>query len=304
MENAVLILIFNRPDVAKRTFAEIAKAKPPRLYIACDGARENKNGEIELVNETRKIVDLVDWQCEVKTLFQEKNLGCGLAVSSAITWFFKHEEQGIILEDDCLPNQSFFGFCEELLEKYKNEERVATISGFNYQKTKRCEASYYFSDIFECVGWASWRNVWQNYFKLDVNELDENLILSIIENKPWSKDMKNYWTNAWHAMKEHKVSSWAWPFALCCMQHSLCSAISNVNLISNIGFGPEGTHTTEELDPSANTPTFEIQFPLSHPEKIETDFKADKYMHKIITRRRLINRIKRKLRKWLNLGVN
>jgi len=299
MKNAVLFLTFNRPDIAKRTFVEIAKAKPPRLYIASDGARENKNGETELVNQTRKIVDLVDWQCEVKTLFQEKNLGCGLAVSSAITWFFEHEEQGIILEDDCLPNQSFFLFCEELLEKYKNEERVANISGFKCIETKN-KFSYYFSDMIEIWGWATWRRAWLN-FKLDVNELDENAILSIIENKPWRKTMKNYWLKVWHDMKGYKINSWGWPFTFCCWLKGATSIISNVNLISNIGFGSNATHTSGESSPLANSLTFEMQFPLNHPEKIKTDLKTDWCFYKATSQISLKKRIKAKLRKLLNL---
>jgi len=300
VKNAVLFLTFNRPDIAKLTFAEIAKAKPSRLYIASDGARENKNGETELVNQTRKIVDLIDWDCEVKTLFQEKNLGCGLAISSAITWFFEHEEMGIILEDDCLPNQSFFIFCEELLEKYKNEEKVATISGFNCIKTKN-KFSYYFSDMIEIWGWATWKRVWQN-FKLDVNELDENTILSIIENRPWSKAMKNYWLNVWQCNKKHEINSWGYPFTFCCWLKNATSVIPKVNLISNIGFGSNATHTFENCSPLANfanSLTFEMQFPLNHPKKIETNFEADRCFYKSTAQISQKKRIKAKLKNFL-----
>jgi hypothetical protein len=296
MNNPVLFLVFNRPNVAKRTFAEIAKAKPPRLYIACDGARANKEGEAELVAQVRKITELVNWQCEIKTLFQNENLGCGLAVSTAITWFFKNEEQGIILEDDCLPNESFFQFCDELLEKYKDEKKVATVSGFNCQHSKkRGNGSYYFSDMIEVWGWATWRRAWQN-FKLDVNELDENVIFSIIEGKQWSKAMKNYWYNIWRLMKNKGVSSWGWPFTFHCWLENSTSIIPNVNLISNIGFGSDSTHTYNKLSPSANTPTFKIEFPLNHPEKVETNFEADEYFYKSFCCQRisLIKRIKRK----------
>ena len=118
LNTAVLFLVFNRLDTSKQVFQAISQAKPPRLYVAADGARVSKEGESEKVQAVRDyIMQNIDWKCEVKTLFRDENLGCKYAVSGAITWFFQNEEQGIILEDDCLPNQSFFWFCEELLER-------------------------------------------------------------------------------------------------------------------------------------------------------------------------------------------
>ena len=145
LKTAVLFLIFNRPDTTKQVFEAIRKSKPPRLYVAADGPRTDKSGEAEKVEQVRRIAMQVDWNCEVKTLFREENLGCGKAVSSAITWFFKNEEEGIILEDDCLPNQSFFWFCEELLERYRDDMRIMAVSGDNFQKgLARNEFIYYF----------------------------------------------------------------------------------------------------------------------------------------------------------------
>ena len=157
MTPAVLFIIFNRPETTQRVFDAIRLAKPTRLYIAADGPRENKTGEKELCEQARKIAQNVDWDCEVKTLFQKENLGCGKAVSHAISWFFENEDMGIILEDDCLPHQSFFKYCEELLEKYKNNDRIGIISGNNFQKKRKIGSfSYYFSDIVNIWGWATW----------------------------------------------------------------------------------------------------------------------------------------------------
>ena len=151
LKTAVLFLIFNRLDTTKQVFEEIRKAKPPRLYIAADGPRENKEGEKEKVGAVRKyVLENIDWNCEVKTLFRDKNLGCGKAVSQAITWFFENEEMGIILEDDCLPSQSFFWFCEKLLKKYNKEKRIMLITGTSYlfNEIERKE-DYFFQDMFQ-----------------------------------------------------------------------------------------------------------------------------------------------------------
>ena len=158
LKTALLFLVFNRPDTTRQVFEAIRRAKPPRLYVAADGPREGKFGEVERVEEVRIIATAVDWPCEVKTLFRDKNLGCKKGVSSAITWFFEQEEQGIILEDDCLPNRSFFYFCEELLNLYKQNEKIYMISGYNSQGQWRVESQdYFFSYLAGISARATWR---------------------------------------------------------------------------------------------------------------------------------------------------
>ena len=160
----VLFLIFNRPETTIQVFSAIKKAQPNRLYIAADGPRPEYPDEVNHCKIARTIATNVDWDCEVKTLFRDQNLGCRLAVSQAIDWFFEQEPEGIILEDDCLPNQSFFWFCKELLEKYRNETRIMHIGGTNFQFGKnRTNYSYYFSRYAHIWGWASWRREWKYY---------------------------------------------------------------------------------------------------------------------------------------------
>ena len=165
---AVLFLVFNRLDNTKQVFEAIRQSKPPRLYIAADGARKVKDGEEKKVKSVRDyILSNIDWKCEVKTLFQDQNLGCKMAVSGGIDWFFENEEMGIILEDDCLPSIDFFIFCEEQLNRYKEDLRIGHICGCNFQgNIKRGESDYYYSKLTHVWGWASWRRVWQHY---DIN---------------------------------------------------------------------------------------------------------------------------------------
>ncbi len=164
LQTAVLLLAFNRPDVTSRVFEVIMSVKPPRLYVAADGPRANRPDEFAKCSEVRAIVSKVDWPCEVKTLFQIENLGCKLAVSSAITWFFKQEEEGIVLEDDCLPSLSFFWFCQELLERYRHDTRIWQICGFNPVAAGNSQGEdYYFTKNGPVWGWASWRRAWSVY---------------------------------------------------------------------------------------------------------------------------------------------
>ena len=183
LQTAVLFLVFNRLDTTRRVFEAIRKAQPPRLYIAADGARVGKHGEAEKVQAVRDYtMKNIDWKCEVKTLFRDQNLGCKYAVSGGISWFFEQEEQGIILEDDCLPSQSFFWFCEELLERYADDEQIFIITGYNKQQRWHPEIyDYFFSNFGGIWGWASWRRAWA-HFDGDMKDLEYYANTNYFEN--------------------------------------------------------------------------------------------------------------------------
>lgn len=254
MYKPVLFLIFNRPDTTQRVFEAIRKAKPPRLYIASDGARNNKEGEREIVNEVRQyVLNHVDWECDVKTLFREENLGCRNSVSGAISWFFKNEKDGIILEDDCLPNQSFFKFCEELLDYYKDDKRIMHISGNQFVPDFKEEVSYYFAKIQHCWGWASWADRWI-YYGDDLKQYNDKNIAKF--SKDYSVQM--FWKDILEKMKKNQIDSWAyqWTFKII-EKNGLCINPSK-NLISNIGFGEKATHTSNPDHAFANLPTYDI----------------------------------------------
>ena len=167
LSTPVAFIIFNRPDTTARVFAEIAKARPPKLLVVGDGPRANRDGEADRVAEARAIIKNVDWPCEVLTNFSTPNLGCKKRVSSGIDWIFEQVEEAIILEDDCLPDPSFFQFCEEMLARYRHDDRIAMISGDNFLFGQvPVPESYYFSRYCHIWGWASWRRAWKDY---DVN---------------------------------------------------------------------------------------------------------------------------------------
>ncbi|GAA6764466.1 nucleotide-diphospho-sugar transferase [Flavobacterium johnsoniae] len=276
-ETPILFLIFNRIDTASRVFEEIKKQKPKFLYIAADGARKHIDGEYEKCRKTREIIiNNIDWDCEVKTLFRDENFGCGLAVSEAITWFFENVEQGIILEDDCLPHFSFFKYCEELLNKYKENESVFAIGGSNLQGGKQIgNASYFFSQYAYIWGWATWKRSWDLY-DFELKKLDEfknNKIINKVDNRAVFSD---YWISIFEQVKNKKIDTWDYQWNFCVWNNQGVTIVPNVNLISNIGFGEDATHTIEE-SPFDSMKTNEIA-EIIHPRKIKFNKNADKYI--------------------------
>ncbi len=272
----ILFLIFNRPEVTHKVFEEIKKQKPKFLFVAADGPRSNFQEDIEKCKICREIVlSNIDWDCEVKTLFRNYNLGCGRGVSQAISWFFENVEQGIILEDDCLPHPDFFSYCENLLNKYKDNENVYAISGNNFQNgIQRGNASYYFSNYVFVWGWASWRRAWKNY-DFQMNELGafkENNIINKIDNR---KVFRNYWFSIFEKTSKKEIDTWDYQWLFTIWRNRGLSIVPNVNLISNIGFGEDATHTLE-ISPLASIPTMNLGR-IIHPRKVRIDRKADSY---------------------------
>lgn len=269
----VVFLVFNRPDVTERVFERIREAKPEQLFVVADGARIDRPGESEKVAATRAITERVDWPCEVHRNYSEINLGCGRRVSSGITWAFEQVEEAIILEDDCLPHPSFFHYCAELLQRYRDDERVMTISGDNFQRgIRRGDASYYFSKYMHCWGWATWRRAWQHFapgidFWPDVRE-SGCLSAVCFDDKE-----REYWTGIFERVYTGEIDTWDYPWLLCIWMQSGLNALPNVNLVTNIGFGADATHTRGELS-DAVLPVADIG-PLTHPRFLCRNADAD-----------------------------
>jgi hypothetical protein len=292
---AVLFLVFNRLDTTKQVFEAIKEAKPPRLYIAADGARASKEGEAEKVSAVRDfILQNIDWDCEVKTLFRDENLGCKYAVSGAIDWFFKQEEMGIILEDDCLPSQSFFWFCEELLERYKGDMRVWNVGGYKHSYLKGNNYSYNFSRFTQIWGWASWANRWKYY---DVS------LLKYKDNKNLLSDYEFFREDYENASREKTLDSvlngnidtWDYQWNFTVRINSGLSIRPSVNLIGNVGFGEEATHTLSKNDEVEKNIADNIKLPLNHPDFIMVYKIDDQLFGKNNLDNRLLSRVKRKI---------
>lgn len=277
VNSPVTMIIFNRPDTTASVFAEVARARPGKLLVIADGPRADRPGEAEQCAATRKIIEQVDWPCEVLTNFSDTNLGCKARVSSGLDWVFDTVEEAIILEDDCVPHPSFFRFCDELLEYYKADERVMAISGDNFQDGNvRGAASYYFSRYCHVWGWASWRRAWQHY---DVAMTgwpmtrDHGLLREILDNP----NQVRRWSKTFDIIHSGVVDTWDVQWMYTCWRRHGLSIIPNVNLISNIGFRPDATHTKNETDRFAALPAHPMNFPLQHPLVVTRDIEADLY---------------------------
>lgn len=239
-ETPILMLVFNRPSETQRVFTEVVKLRPKKLYIAADGPRNNRPQDQELTQQTRAIFSEINWPCDVKYLFREQNLSCGPAVSSGIDWFFEHEEMGIILEDDCLPDPSFFTFCQTLLLHHQHDTRIMHISGSNFQRGQIWgESSYYYSMFSYVWGWATWRRAWKKY----------NYTLSGIRSNSiqWNqytqhKGIVRYWKRAISLVTLGIVNTWDYQWALSILHNGGLCIVPNQNLITNIGYAPNSTH--------------------------------------------------------------
>ena len=282
----ILFIIFKRKEVALKSFERIRQIKPLKLYIAGDGARQGMAGEGKMVEATRQaIIDAIDWPCEVKTLFRQDNLGCGLGVYSAIEWLFKNEEFGIILEDDCIADFSFFHYVAELLDRYKDDNRIGMIAGFNQVTSYTPENSYCFSKYAACWGWATWRRAWNN---MDLNmDFRKSRLRDVLANRGYmGKDCRR-WLYQIREIDTNHVSAWDWQwFFSLASQNQLC-IFPQVNLVSNIGDDGEATHTAFS---EININSHSLSFPLLHPKYVVPDVRFDEAFFRTgnTARRRLL----------------
>jgi len=295
LEVPVLFLVFNRLDTTTLVFSAIKKMQPSRLYIASDGPRDSHPSEMKAVSDVREfLLSNIDWDCEIATLFNDSNLGCKTSVSNAINWFFGQEEMGIVLEDDCLPSQSFFQYCQELLFKYEHDQRIFLITGYNKQNEwKVSENDYFFSNLGGIWGWASWRRAWEHY---DVNLSD---IDHFISQDGFQKSLGNSLGDLkqhmiYNSVIRDNVDTWAMQWGYARHKNNALTCIPSVSLIKNIGFGEGATHTFgDNLDGVAE---HEITFPLRENHFIVSD---ESYDELLFIRPNLASRIKNKLKNFL-----
>jgi predicted O-methyltransferase YrrM len=280
LKTPVVMIIFNRPETTEKVFAAIRQVRPPQLFVIADGPRNDRPGEAEKCAAARAIINRVDWPCEVLANYSNINLGCRQRVYRGLNWVFEKVESAIILEDDCVPHPSFFEFCQELLEKYRHEPRITTISGDNFQfGNNPIEESYYFSRYPHCWGWATWRRAWQNYD-------DKMSLWPQLRNSNWlpnllpNAEAVRYWSRIFENNYQG-FNSWAYAWTFICWSRNGLTILPEVNLVSNIGFNETATHTS---NPSrfAKMATEAISFPLKHPTSIIANIRADNFTEKTV----------------------
>jgi len=268
----ILVIAFNRPDLTRMLVDRIKSVRPEKVYIACDGYRESVEGEPDRVSEVRQIAESLQSTCEIDCLYQQSNIGCRAAVVAAIRWFFSNEERGIILEDDCLPSTSFFQYCECLLERYEDDMRVWHIGGTTFKEYKE-EESYRFTAYAGVWGWATWRNRWLYY--------EENL--GKYKTLAWRHAVRRYdlsqsfWNKNLDRVARNKIDTWDYQWLYTIWMNKGLAIAPNTNLISNMGFGDDATHTTDICNHLSALQISEIRA-LKHPKSVKRDTRSDGYM--------------------------
>ncbi len=271
LNTPILMVVFNRADHTQKVFDRIREVKPKQLFMSADGPRTHKPNEQAKTDAVRAIIEQVDWDCEVHTLFQQDNLGCRNGVSTGINWFFDHVDRGIILEDDCVPDVSFFQFCEELLERYKDEERILQISGSNLiaDQFSNYKESYIFSNFALIWGWATWRRAWKK-MELDMVNFDTFKTQNRIQDLIPDKGGQFYMLDKFEDTRKKINDSWAYAWFYSLLWHKGLSIIATKNLIQNVGIGgDDATHITSSNVERYKKSSSSLTFPLIHPTVIE-----------------------------------
>ena len=267
----VLLLVCDRPDLTRRVVERIREARPRQLYVAADGARS----DAAAAQEVRVSALEIDWECDVVTLFRDRNLGCKEAVGSAVTWFFEHVEEGVILEDDCVPDPSFFRYCAELLERFRDDERVAGIGGNSFRDAHAAGGSYTFSIYNQTWGWATWRRAWSHYdgtLALWPGLRETGWLEDFLRDRPAAR----FWREVFDRDLRGEIDTWDFAWTLACWVQNGLTVHPGVNLVSNIGFDERATHTRNAASPLAAVPAERIEFPLVHPP-VARDREADRF---------------------------
>ena len=275
LETPIAFCIFNRPDLTKRVFEAIARQRPRHLLVIGDGPRVDRPDEARQVAETRRVIERVDWDCDVRLQFSDTNLGCRRRIETGLTWAFDQHEELIILEDDCLPDDSFFHYCQTLLRKYRDDHRVMMISGDQFNPQPESPYSYYFSKWAHIWGWASWRRAW-NLFDEGMTswpEAKENQWLESMIDQPCELD---HWTRICDQLYQGEIDTWDWPWMYSCWIQSGLTILPHVNLVTNIGFDERATHTRDPESFQSRLPTGSI-LSLRHPPNVSRDCTADRW---------------------------
>ena len=310
MTPPVLLVIYNRPDLTRAVFERIRVARPARLYIAADGPRPGLTADNENCKAARAVVEDIDWPCSVERLFREQNLGCRRGMSAAIDWFFDNESEGVIVEDDCLVSSSFFHYCAELLDRFREDARIMSVSGGNYQQGRSVSAhSYYFSRYSHCWGWATWRRAWKLYDR-DMELWPEFRSAGGLD--AWSgghEEFVSYWTEIFDLAAAGEIDSWAYRWTFSCWAHGGLSCIPEENLVQNIGFDERATHTLDANTWLTTLRPQELAFPLKHPPYVFRSVAADVFTDKVCynidySSDSTSHRFRRSVSKLLSAGSN
>jgi hypothetical protein len=288
----ILFILFNRLDTTTRVFEEIKKAKPSKLYLFADGPRKGKQGEAELCEKVRAIKEKVDWPCNLKVNFKDENLGAKYAIGYAVNWMFESEEYGIVLEHDCLPHPDFFKFCEDVLERYKDNEKIMHVTGNNYLYGRiQIKDSYYFSRLSNPTwGWATWKRAWK-FYDADIKNYPEFLKSNGFKQVIKSNRLRRFYKNIYSDLYKGLINTWDYQWSLIIWSRKGICITPCVNLVSNIGFGEGAMHTFDPNHHFANIPSKDLGT-IIHPSQIKVNEVADNFVLQKIIHPPFIKRVR------------
>lgn len=302
-ETPILFLIFNRPECVQRVFNEIKKQRPGKMFVHADGPRKDVPFDVQKCNESKKIIEQVDWDCDLHILFRDENMGCGKGPASAITWFFENVDEGIIIEEDCLPHPDFFGYCSEILCRYRNDNRIMIIGASTYRDDYPCEHSYTFTHYGTMAAWATWKRVWDKYEYTLSGFSREELKIELKRHFYSYFEYKNWLGLYDWIVKDRFQSYWDWQLHFTVFYNHGIAIRPQKNMISNIGTGPYATHTNYATDRAfqANRPVSGC-LPLSHPSVVKVNKKMDAVYYKKMYHTKISTRILQPIYQTIFLG--
>lgn len=299
----ILILAWKRPEKLKLLILKLKSAKPNKIYVSIDGPNNDRLC-IKKVKETKDIIDKeINWKCSLSKNYETKNIGCKNAVSKGISWLFRFEEYGIILEEDCIPDLSFLLFAEAMLNKYKKDKSVFTITGDCFVKnSNKYKETYYYSKYPHCWGWATWKDRWDNF------DSEIKFWPLLKQSKKWKRIHPNlleriYWNKIMDRVFKNEIDSWAYPWAGSIWNKEGKTVTPMLNLVTNLGFEEDGTHTLDKKSKLGNKPVYEIKQFIG-PKNREKNFHLDKECFYstffVISFKKLIHLLKNYLFKFIN----
>lgn len=276
MKSPILFIIYNRPELTRKVFQAIKIVKPRKIYIAADGAKKNISGDMNKVLESRAIISDINWKCKVRTLFRDENYGCKKQVSSAISWFFDNEKEGVIIEDDCLPSTDFFRYCDFLLERYRFDNRIMMITGTNFQGVSNCQEDFFYSNHYSVWGWATWQRAW-TFYDIKMNLWRYPQIKKDINFRFQNSWISTYLRYFFRSLHLNSIDTWdiQWAFA-CLIQAGLC-VTPKKNLVTNIGV--YGTHSNQKVTNSHFLKTYPLSV-KKYPKSFLVNSNYDEYLFK------------------------